>query len=512
MDLGISKEMHLMLKNIYFHKYSTVCNNDEISRLAIAALLSKWDILEEKLTDSAFKKLIREDIYLSSSRVYEKLIALYCLSILSGSSLDSIFKQYKIFSELKSNTYLLEYFCKYIPGRIYKWIFAICEFSLNEKYRYSLRINSKQGTFGDDSTSILYDNDFFRTFGHNAYQPLFIDLDNKLYNYLFNISETLTIHYIKPAVGSIADIHNAYSGNSELIKYTIQYLGHELYELKSAEDIYRVNAYPKDPYSSHALQQFACFANSDYTTHYSRLYFYAQRLGFISSSRKQLSVFDEQEAEFKELLKSLSVKTGSVALIHVRNELFYGDENLRNSDLSNYYDGLKYLSSKGFSLILFSKQRYIPDNLVELVINYPETRLKSKRSDYLLCRFADLLLGTPSGPMCIGDVYGYQSIGVDWWPYAAWPSSKTIVCPKTVFDIRKNKYLSINQFETMANDRGFDLLSPPQEFFRVDKSSSEDIFDACRLFIEGGASIDIKKLSVTGSGQIPASVAYKYNL
>lgn len=383
------------------------------------------------------------------------------------------------------------------------------------------RIQCRQGlSYSKDHQIVFYDNNFFRTFGHNAYQPFFIWLDTQLSCYIFEKELLPEIHYIKPKENSFADIYFSYSGNMYLLESTINHLNQKLDAITDYGSISILLTYPRDPYTSHTYETLGLYTRANMARVYSLLVHHvsvihakiaSRNLGQLTKNNHNMCT--EEYSEFLQLLKAFSKKPISkVALIHVRNALFYGDENLRNSDLLNYAPALKYLGANGYSCVLFAEQKEIGERVSELIINYPILGFKNKRNDYLLCRYAKLLLGTPSGPMFIGDVYSYPSIGIDWWPYDIWPSRSTIVCPRPVRDRSSNSFVSIDEFQEGAENGEYNLLSPPSGQFEVLKSSEQDILEACKSLLEGTAVTDMSKLTKNGSGLVPDYVIKRYNL
>lgn len=521
----LASQMHSIIKIVQVeHKDVFLCS-DSLTIAAGAGLLGCWSLASRDVVQECILFISRMSSSDNVQDPYKLILVVYLLNSL-GLKLDNYMLQLLTgITHWQSQIDELIFICKYFPARIWQFLLRCLVDDLKAIQHLSIMINIRQGIFVDSTThnKIVYDNDFFRTFGHNAYQPYFICLDHKL-NAAISLVTPPNICYLNPHPDSVASAFYSFSGNSSLLNSVIKFLGHNYIDLKSDNTLLGLDSYPKDPYVAHTYANLGIYSCHGMAYSYSKLVKHTgiywineghgtpQKYTKTSSTVRNISGKSDI-SDFAEYQDFISELTGcanpKVALVHSRNSLFYGDDNLRNSDLENYAPALSFLKMKGFIPLLFSAQTHISDEVHNLLIHYPSSGLKNKKNDYLICRFSNLLLGNPSGPMFVGDIYQYPSIGIDWWPYGIWPSSKTIVVPRPIKDRRSGHFVSLDDFSRLIPDQAERLNPPP--YFQVLKAQKEDILEACIALFDSFSLVDLESATECASGMIPQSIAKRYN-
>jgi putative glycosyltransferase (TIGR04372 family) len=517
-----ASSMRSMLKIVQIDHKDIFLRSDSLTIGAGAGLLGCWSLVTQDVAHDCMSfigKMTSSDDVLDP---YKLILVIYLLNVL-GLELDNhILPLVTGITDWANQIDDLLCICKYFPARIWRFLLTSLADDPNAVQHLSAAINMQQGILVDSSTpgQIVYDNDFFRTFGHNAYQPFFISLDQTLHaTSISGISAS--IFYIKPHSDSVASAFYWLSGNFALVESAMRLLGHNYIDPESDNILLGLDSYPKDPYVAHTYANLGIYSGFGMAYSYAKLIKHtgsysvndghSTAQAFIAASSVSMGdSYWTDFAEFQSIISDLTRCTNPrVVLVHSRNSLFYGDENLRNSDLENYGPALRFLKGQGFTPLLFSAQIHIPNEINNLLIHYPSSGYKNKRNDYLICRFANLFLGNPSGPMYLGDIYQYRSIGIDWWPYGIWPSSKTIVVPRPIRDCRSGHFVSINDFSRIVPDQA-DRLNPPP-YFQVLKASKEDILEACISHFDSSLLVDLESTTECASGMIPQTIAERYN-
>ena len=506
------------------HKDVFLCS-DSLTIAAGAGLLGCWSLASRDVVQECISSIGGMSSSDNVQDPYKLILVVYLLNSL-GLKLDNYLLQLLTgITHWQIQIDELILICKYFPARIWQFLLRCLVDDLKAIQHLSIMINIRQGILVDSTNhnKIVYDNDFFRTFGHNAYQPYFISLDNSLYAAISSVIPS-NICYLNPHPDSLATAFYSFSGNPLLVKSAITHLCHNYIDLKSDNTLLCLDSYPKDPYVAHTYANLGIYSGLGMAYSYAKLVKHtgihsmneghATSQKYTKTSSTVRNISDESDkfdfAEYQNIIAELTGSTNSkVALVHSRNSLFYGDDNLRNSDLENYAPALSFLKVKGFTPLLFSAQIHISDEVSNLLIHYPSFGLKNKRNDYLICRFSNLLLGNPSGPMFVGDLYQYPSIGIDWWPYGIWPSSKTIVVPRPIKDRRSGHFVSLDDFSRLIPDQAERLNPPP--YFQVLKAQKEDILEACIALFDSFSLVDLESATECASGMIPQSIAKRYN-
>lgn len=524
-QIQLASQMRSILNVVQLkHKDVFLCSNS-LTIAAGAGLLGCWGLASRDVVQdciSYFSAMSSSDNFQDS---YKLILVIYMLNNL-GLKLDNhLLELLTGITHWHTQIDELLFICKYFPSRIWKFLLRSLVDDYDAIQRLSIIINIRQGILVDspNHNKIVYDNDFFRTFGHNAYQPYFICLDHKLHSEISSVSPP-NIYYLNPHPDSVASAFYWFSGNSPLLNSTITFLGHNYIDLKSDNTLLCLDSYPKDPYVAHTYANLGIYSGLGMAYSYAKLVKHtgtytinerhdaSQEYTQVSSTVRNISAKSDSSdfAEYQDIMSELTGSANSkVALVHSRNSLFYGDDNLRNSDLENYAPALSFLKMKGFTPLLFSAQTHMFDEVHNLLIHYPSSGLKNKKNDYLICRFSNLLLGNPSGPIFLGDIYQYPSIGIDWWPYGIWPSSNTIVVPRPIRDCRSGHFVSIDDFSKIVPDQAERLNPPP--YFQALKASKEDILEACISLFDPFSLVDLESATEFASGLIPQSIAKRYS-
>ena len=121
---------------------------------------------------------------------------------------------------------------------------------------------------------------------------------------------------------------------------------------------------------------------------------------FNYSCQKNKEILRESEIDEKEILSFLNSKTNinlnkKLCIIHLRDEK---NDRIRNTEIKNYIDGVRYLVQNNFEVLIFSNQKTDFDNESVKYFRINEENKKIQVYSLILC---DIYLGTISGPFHI---------------------------------------------------------------------------------------------------------------
>ena len=172
--------------------------------------------------------------------------------------------------------------------------------------------------------------------------------------------------------------------------------------------------------------------------------------------------------------------------LHVRSTT--GLHNARNNDVSNYKDAILHiLDLGGWVIRIGAESAPILDIKHERYIDYANLGVRTTRLDLFLLAESKFLIGSSSGPNTVPALFGKPLL----WTNATGIGSqvffsKSIVIPKLVCDIPKNKILNFSELLTSDSDVGnFDDF--PEEImanYQYIENTSDEIFNGVKEMFE----------------------------
>ena len=371
--------------------------------------------------------------------------------------------------------------------------------------------------------NIIYDCDFIRTFGEIVYRSQAIIHDLTIFKKIFSLldrPESSKPTFVIPVLSSLHGSRASILGNVDLLNQVCKICGILLIKDCNLMPFITIDYIPFSPgryYSNSSSKLLSMnyrqgsYSIADIHRRSSLVLKEKQVPRYFPFGSEDLNDCTLYKAHFESLKEALHIKSEKILLLHLRNRLYYGDENPRNCTTESIVPALKNLIDAGYHPLIFSQQEFITDEVLDLVCDYPSSGHKNKYNDSLVVRFANLFLGSPSGPMGFGYLYKYPTIAINYWPYLNWPIGSCIVLPKLYKRKDAINYLSLSDVESLITSNYIGMYDIPPDLEIVD-NDQEDISCAVELYLGKGNGVSFRALGLKGEHCMPIKFIDKYSL
>lgn len=161
------------------------------------------------------------------------------------------------------------------------------------------------------------------------------------------------------------------------------------------------------------------------------------------------------------------------------------DHDYRNADIQDYYPAMQEVVRQGGWVIRIGDSSMTPLPLMDKVIDYAHSSLRSARLDVLLCASARCVVGCSSGLSILAVAFGVPVGMVNLAPISTLALTKRdIGIPKLYFSEKENRNLSFGEAfsHPMSNFRYSNLYK--ENYIRLVNNDSEDILELTREVLE----------------------------
>ncbi|MGV8996294.1 MAG: TIGR04372 family glycosyltransferase [Parvibaculaceae bacterium] len=217
------------------------------------------------------------------------------------------------------------------------------------------------------------------------------------------------------------------------------------------------------------------------------------QIAWARGAHEPILTLSEDDVAFgKERLTDLKVPEGAWYVgLHVREGGFYaetegGMSDHRNSRIDDYYSSISEIVARGGIVIRVGDNSMTPLPLMDGVIDYAHSPLKSARMDMFLLATCRFLVGTTSGLTTAAQAFGASTLLVncisnDW---QLWDDATDFIV-KRVYHRQSGRYLTLAETYRMPI-QGYLMNNSVLERYGyfVHANSSEDILQAVRFKLD----------------------------
>lgn len=207
------------------------------------------------------------------------------------------------------------------------------------------------------------------------------------------------------------------------------------------------------------------------------------------ASTFNIELDENHEDLCKKSYKSLGLeKYPWFVCLHVRTPYYYNSEHdlFRNSNIENYYDAIKHITSLGGAVVRMGDPMTSIDEM-EGLINYPNSNEKSEEMDLYLIKNCKFYIGTNSGIIDTAFLFGVPVLGVNITSFlyiSPYKECDSFIY-KHIFSKEKNRRLSFEEalnepFIINSNLLTYKELKIFHDKYELLENSSDDILIATK--------------------------------